>query len=87
MSVKNENRERIKEVVRIKKTCTINEALNFMWEIDLKEGFEFMKKRGWKYYVHMNKLFSVLLKNGDLNQVGLCPKTGEKLWSINEDKT
>ena len=52
-----------------------------------QEAKEFMKKRGWKYYVHMNKLFSVLLKNGDLDQVGLCPKTGEKLWSINEDKT
>ena len=28
-------------------TCTLNQAVDYMWAIDLKKGFEFMISKGW----------------------------------------
>lgn len=68
-------------VRQLKNPKTANEVITEIFNNDLRKGSEFIiKERGWKFYVHLNKFFSPLEKEGFITQVG--QKKGEKLWKI-----
>ena len=62
-------------------TCTLNQAVDYMWAIDLKKGFEFMISKGWRYYVFFNKYPSRLKDSGNLKEIGK-DDNGEKIWEV-----
>lgn len=80
--------KREKEVERKKKLIlrhfvklqTINEVIHKLFVRDVYAGRAV--SRGWRYYVHLNKLPSILEKEGRLKCRGLN-EDGEKLWLIN----
>lgn len=65
----------------LKKPRTANEVISEIFYNDLRKGSEYIiKERGWKFYVHLNKLFSPLEKEGYIEHVG--ERGGEKLWKM-----
>lgn len=72
----------LKEFER-KKVCTTNEAIDEIYKRDLKKGPKFMLKRGWRFYVHLNKQTAVIERCGHIREVGTkVGVTGkpEKVW-------
>lgn len=64
---------------QLSKSRTANEVIQNIFNNDMKKGSRFVAtKRGWKFYVHLNKYFSNMEKAGVIRQTGL--KNGEKLW-------
>tara|TARA_R100001480_G_C4600049_1_gene162998 strand:+ start:215 stop:481 length:267 start_codon:yes stop_codon:yes gene_type:complete len=61
--------------------CTLNQAVDYMWAIDLKKGFEFMISKGWRYYVFFNKYPARLKDSGNLKEIGKN-ENGEKIWEV-----
>lgn len=59
------------------KLQTVNEVIEKLFRQDLRSGRAL--SRGWRYYVHLNKLPSQLEKEGKLRCAGMNDK-GEKLW-------
>lgn len=67
-----------------RKNKTANEIIKAEFEKDVKSGAIY--KKGWRYYVHLNKLFSPMEADGLIRQVGTkIGETGrlEKIWSRN----
>jgi len=64
---------------------TANECIDSIFKNDLTAGLVNSVDRGWKFYVHLNKLFAPLRSAGHIKEVGtkLGP-TGktEKIWSV-----
>lgn len=58
---------------------TANEAIQRIFEKDLKKGSSAVFERGWKFYVHLNKLFSPLEKEGRIKCIG-DRGWSEKVW-------
>lgn len=75
----NDKEKRLLKQMKTPKTA--NEVIDRIFDKDWSDR-NFM---GWKYYVHLNKLFAPLAKRGLIEQVG--DKVGptnklEKLWMI-----
>ena len=69
----------LKELKR-QKLATANEVIGSIWKKDMKKGYAFcVEKRGWKFYVHLNKFFSPMTKEKLIRCRGMNDK-GEKLW-------
>ncbi len=66
-------------------TCTLNQAVDYMWAIDLKKGFEFMISIGWRYYVFFNKFPSLLKESGNLQEIGK-DDNGENIWEVIDEE-
>ena len=61
------------------KPRTANEVIDRIFCNDLKKGNTFIiSGRGWKFYVHLNKFFSPMEKEGKIQCIG--NKDREKLW-------
>lgn len=76
---KQENRKRILRALKRPKTA--NEVIEVLFKSDVITGM--IKKRTWKYYVHLNKLFAPMEKDGLIMEVGtkLGPTNRvEKIW-------
>lgn len=68
-------------VAQLKNARTANQAIERIFASDMKKGPTFViSSRGWKFYVHLNKLFAPLEREGRIKQIGECD--GEKLWVI-----
>jgi hypothetical protein len=85
MTTKKQDKQGKKDLVlkslRGKKTA--NEVIQNIWELDMDKGTKFVvENRGWKFYVHLNKLFARLERDGLISHVGM--KKGEKLWAKNK---
>ncbi len=69
---------------QFKKPRTANEAIQKIFVQDVRKGEEFVvKERGWKFYVHLNKLVAPMERYGLIKVVG--EKRGptnrmEKIW-------
>lgn len=64
---------------------TTNEAITNIYRQDLRKGHDFLVKKGWKHYVHLNKLTTVLEKENKIRQIGkIKGPTGktEKVWTV-----
>ena len=72
--------KRLLKVIRRLKACTVNEAIWEMFEEDYNNG-EVIEK-GPFYYTHINKLPSRLQRDDEIDFIGLCPDSGEKMWVI-----
>lgn len=64
---------------------TANECIDIIFKEDLTSGLVNTVDRGWKFYLHLNKMISPMEKAGLLVQVGT--KVGpsqrkEKVWSV-----
>lgn len=68
-----------------KGAATANEVIDTIFNREVRVGAAFVIGRGWRFYVHLNKHFSVLKKNGYIVDKGkrLGP-TGrmEKVWVL-----
>jgi hypothetical protein len=66
-------------VQQLKSPRTANEAISRIFANDLKKGANYvLERRGWKFYVHLNKFFAPLEREGKIKLVSV--KGGEKLW-------
>lgn len=64
---------------------TANECLDAIFKKDLTEGLVNTVDRGWQFYLHLNKLFAPMEKEGRISQVGtkMGPsKRQEKVWEL-----
>lgn len=65
-----------------KRTSTVNEAIDRIYK---REG-GYNNKRGWRFYVHLNKLPAVLKKKGLIKQIGEkyvdYSERYEKTWKV-----
>lgn len=62
----------------LKKPMTANECIQKIFENDIKN--DRAKDRSWKFYVHLNKLFA------PLNRDGIIEKTGTKIGPTNREE-
>jgi hypothetical protein len=63
----------------LKSPRTANQVIERIFVNDLSKGATFViSSRGWKFYVHLNKLFSAMEKSGEIQNIGV--RDGEKLW-------
>jgi hypothetical protein len=79
-----EKKEQLLEAFSKLNTSTTNQAINYIYNKDLTLGIKHMVTRGWKYYVHLNKLTVMLEKDNLIHQVDtIIGPTGmkEKVWS------
>lgn len=60
---------------------TANEAIQSIFEDDLEKGTWTVLQRGWKFYVHLNKLLAPLEREGRIEQIGVRGN-GEKVWRV-----
>ena len=77
-------RSRFRILSTLKNKClTINEIIDTIHTDDIRTGK--INSRSWKYYVHLNKLFSTMETQGLIKVtgtiIGPTNKT-EKQWSI-----
>jgi hypothetical protein len=88
-SLKNsEKAERIYSKLKSMKRATANEVISELFKEDLitlgARGM--IKQRGWRYYVHLNKLFAQMERAMIIEFTGKLKigETGkeEKIWSI-----
>jgi hypothetical protein len=73
-----------KELKKYRK-MTANECIDNIFKRDLTAGLVNTIDRGWQHYLHLNKLFSPMEKEGRLVQVGTKAgpsKRQEKVWSL-----
>jgi hypothetical protein len=69
---------------KMKNPKTANEIITACFNEDARKGSDFIViERGWRYYVHLNKLFAPMERAGLIKQDGF--KTGqsgtaEKVW-------
>lgn len=69
-------------------SCSANEVITMLYNEDIrKHGADYLiENRGWRYYTHLNKLFSPMEKEGYIEFAGLYTKGDsgkrEKLWRI-----
>lgn len=64
---------------RLSSPKTANEVIDLIFAKDWKD----QNFKGWKYYVHLNKLFSPMEVDGQITKIGskLGPtKKNEKIW-------
>ena len=76
-----ESRDKILRKLK-NKSMTANEVIDSLFRNDVKSGR--IEKRSWKYYVHLNKLFSPMEKSGEIEEVGIKlgpTNRSEKIWS------
>lgn len=72
-------------MLRYKKEATANELIDSLYWEDLYElGIQDRAALGWRYYVHLNKLFALLERDGEILFTGK-EKLGEsgrmeKVW-------
>lgn len=62
---------------------TTNEIIDHLFSKDLKKGYDFVIKRGWRFYVHLNKHFTDFEGDGYIIHKGsIKGPTGkaEKVW-------
>lgn len=68
--------------------CSANEVITMLYNEDIRKyGAEYLiENRGWRYYCHLNKLFSPLESEGIIEFTGLYTKgesgKREKLWRL-----
>ena len=65
----------------LSKPRTANEVIDILFDKDVKSGD--INKMSWKYYVHLNKLFSPMETSGLIENNGLKlgpTKKFEKVW-------
>lgn len=64
------------------KELTANEVIERVFKKDVRNGEAI--SRGWRFYVHMNKLFAPMKREGLINQVGEKSVNGrsEKVWRL-----
>ena len=82
----NEQLKRLLFTFQLLGTCSCNEAVDFMWEEDKKTNK--IIERGWRYYVHMNKLPDKLMVKGYIVEHGAKKGSNgrrEKTWEITEE--
>ena len=76
---------RIEEKLKKHSKMTANECIDAIFKDDLTSGLVNTVDRGWKYYLHLNKLFAPMSKSGIISQVdtkmGPTRKV-EKVWSL-----
>lgn len=68
-----------------KGAATTNEVIDTFFKRDIKKGYEYALEKGWRFYVHLNKHYSVLEERGLIlhkgYKVGASGKK-EKVWSL-----
>jgi len=69
-----------------RKPKTANEVIDSIFKKDLKKGASFvLRSRHWKFYTHLNKLFSPLMIKGIIavsgSKIGPTGKD-EKIWRL-----
>ncbi|GAB4419107.1 MAG: hypothetical protein OHK0056_29040 [Bacteriovoracaceae bacterium] len=74
----------LKELAK-KGAATANEIIDTLFRRDLRKGSKYTTERGWRFYVHLNKHYSVLQKRGMIKNRGF--KKGpsgklEKIWVL-----
>ena len=75
-------RERILRKMAKLQPCTINQVINELHTDDLyRRGERQLIALGWRYYVHLNKLFSPMAKEKIIKHVSYN-EDGEKVWRI-----
>ncbi|EQC45061.1 hypothetical protein M899_0561 [Bacteriovorax sp. BSW11_IV] len=65
--------------------ATANELIDSFFKKDVRKGYHHAVLRGWRFYVHLNKHYSVLEKRGLIICKGLkLGPTGkmEKIWVL-----
>jgi len=75
-------------IKEFKKPSTANEAIDRIFKRDTKKGADFVIDRGWRFYVHLNKMISPMAVNRDLKLVSLrMGESGklEKVWQVDND--
>jgi len=75
----------LKKPLKKYKKLTINESIDIIFKEDLTAGLVNTVDRGWQFYLHLNKLFAPMEKEGIIKQVGtkMGPsKKQEKVWSL-----
>ena len=76
-------KERILRKLKVMQPCTINQVIDCLHTDDLyKRGERQLILLGWRYYVHLNKLFSPMEKDGIIKFTGKFNENGEKIWRI-----
>lgn len=71
-----------KKIILLKlwrKNLTANELIDELYAEDLSMGMKHIVDRGWRYWVHINKLFSPMEKSG---LIKLLNDEDEKIWQI-----
>jgi len=68
-----------------KGTATANEIIDSFFKRDIRKGYEHAILKGWRFYVHLNKHYSVLKRRGLILHKGY--KIGpsgkkEKIWCL-----
>lgn len=58
------------------KMKTINEVIDTIYEKDVRAQVN----RGWKFYVHLNKRWAPMSRDGRIVDTGNVNAAGEKLW-------
>lgn len=75
----------IEKQIKKYKKLTANECIDIIFKLDLTEGLVNTVDRGWQFYLHLNKLFSPMEKEGVIRQSGTKrgpSKRLEKIWEI-----
>ena len=80
-----EGYERIQQQLAKNKKMTANECIDAIFKDDLTAGYVNSVDRGWRYYLHLNKLFSPMSKVGLIKHIDhkMGPsRKKEKVWSL-----
>jgi hypothetical protein len=64
----------------MKKPSTANEIISRIYSDDCERNIAFRRGRGWRFYVHLNKLFAPMSRDKIIKLEG--EKDGEKLWMV-----
>lgn len=86
---RNEKYVNLRKAFKKLKVATTNEAINYIYENDLKKGTDYMLNRGWRYYNHLNKQTIRLHRNGAISLIGTKVgelKKEEKVFEYRGDK-
>lgn len=81
------SKDRQRIISQLRKARTANEVIDRLFIKDVESGE--IENRTWKYYNHLNKLFSPLHKSGHIELVGVKrgpTNKNEKIWKINRTK-
>ena len=69
------------------KKMTINECIDTIFKKDLTSGLVNTVDRGWQFYLHLNKLFASMEREGRIKQVEVKmgpSKRQEKVWALTQ---
>ena len=80
-----EKEEMILRELAKKGSATANQIIDAFYRRDIRKGYEYAVKKGWRFYVHLNKHYSVLEDRGMIIHKGYIKGPSgrkEKVWSL-----